>query len=280
MMASGSTDNTIRLWDISTGSAIRVMKGRFADIRSVAFSPDGRVLASGTISNAIELWDASTGNALGVLEGHTSDVKSVVFSPDGRMIASGSLDTTIKVWSLQSKKLLASLLGFNDGNWITYTQDGYYIGSDKGSEYLTWRLENKIFDFAQFAERFNKADVISKTLQGEQVQITQSLQKGFAMPPEVAITSPRPGQNFNAPDIEVIIDVKDLGGGIDEVRIFQNGKIVGTSQRGQAAATQLKDRARFRLSLSDGENTFRAVAFSKDRIESRADELNVTLALR
>ena len=95
-LASGSEDDTIRLWDAKTGENLRTLKGHRSDVMSVAFHPDGNTLASsaGSIfansSGTIRLWDANTGENLKTLTGHTSRVTSVAFSPDGNTLASGS----------------------------------------------------------------------------------------------------------------------------------------------------------------------------------------------
>lgn len=69
-------------------------------IRSVAFSPDGKVLASGAADNLVKFWDPATGKELAILKGHTDVVWSVVFSPNGKTLASGSADKTTKLWDL------------------------------------------------------------------------------------------------------------------------------------------------------------------------------------
>ena len=75
LLASGSADGTVRLWDTSTGAEAAVLEGHTDWINSVAFSPDG-LLASGSGSSdgTVRLWDTSAGAQVAVLEGHTDGV--------------------------------------------------------------------------------------------------------------------------------------------------------------------------------------------------------------
>ena len=99
-LASGSGDNTIKLWDVPTGKEQATLKGHTGWVTSVAFSPDGKTLASGSWDKTIKLWDVATGKELATLQGHTSFVLSVAFSPDGKTLASASGDKTIKLWDV------------------------------------------------------------------------------------------------------------------------------------------------------------------------------------
>ena len=103
-LASGSHDNTIRLWDVATGAARgKPLAGHTDSVSSVAFSPDGKTLASGSDDKTIRLWDVSTGVSKGrPLAGHTNWVTSVSFSPDSRTLASGSSDNTIRLWDVST----------------------------------------------------------------------------------------------------------------------------------------------------------------------------------
>ena len=70
-------------------------------IRSVAFSPNGRMLASTSEDQTLKLWDAASGTELRTLTGHVDKVLSVAFSSDGRMLASAGSDKTVKLWDAQ-----------------------------------------------------------------------------------------------------------------------------------------------------------------------------------
>jgi hypothetical protein len=97
-LASGSTDKTVRLWDLAAGGEPLVLKGHTHYVSSVSFSPDGRRLASGSWDKTVRLWDLAAGGEPLVLKGHTSNVNSVCFSPDGRRLASGPSDNTVRLW--------------------------------------------------------------------------------------------------------------------------------------------------------------------------------------
>ncbi|MEV6733099.1 MULTISPECIES: trypsin-like peptidase domain-containing protein [unclassified Streptomyces] len=100
-LATGSTDRTVRLWDVDAGTSRPPLSGHGGVVRSVAFSADGRTLASGSGDKTVRLWDAKTGEFRKTLPGHTGAVRSVAFSRDG-LLASGGEDGTVRLWDVDA----------------------------------------------------------------------------------------------------------------------------------------------------------------------------------
>ncbi|KAB8255441.1 hypothetical protein BDV32DRAFT_130723 [Aspergillus pseudonomiae] len=124
VVASGSDDHTINLWDSKTGSELQTLKGHTGWVGSVAFSPDGQVVASGSYDHTINLWDSKTGLELQTLKGHTGWVVSVAFSPDGQVVASGSDDHTINTPDVQLRKLVDDWVEF-EGEKVLWLPSDY-----------------------------------------------------------------------------------------------------------------------------------------------------------
>ena len=97
-IASASWDQTVKVWDATTGQESLTLKGHTDAVTSVSFSPDGKRLASASLDQTVKVWDAITGQESLTLKGHTALVWSVSFSPDGKRLASASGDQTVKVW--------------------------------------------------------------------------------------------------------------------------------------------------------------------------------------
>ena len=130
VLASGSDDKTIRLWNVETGEVIATLFGHTNFVQSVAFSPDGAILASGSDDKMIKLWDLQTYQEICTLSAHSRAVKSVTFSPDGQFLASGSWDKTIKVWDLKAKKAICTITGHQlQVTCVSFSPDGRYLAS-------------------------------------------------------------------------------------------------------------------------------------------------------
>ncbi|MEE0268135.1 MAG: TIR domain-containing protein [Bacteroidales bacterium] len=138
---SGSSDETIKIWDANTGQYLKTLEGHLDGVTSVAYSPDGTKIISGSDDGTIKIWDINTGQCLKTLEGHPGWVYSVAYSPDGAKIISASSDETIKIWDANTGECLQTLEGHLENVYsVAYSPDGTKIISG------SWDKTIKIWD--------------------------------------------------------------------------------------------------------------------------------------
>ncbi|KAF8811554.1 WD40 repeat-like protein [Phlegmacium glaucopus] len=135
-ITSGSSDQSVRVWDAKTGEQLRELQGHTKGVSSVAFSPDSNQIVSGSDDQSVRVWDAKTGKQLRELQGHTDEVYSVAFSPDGDKIVSGSQDQSVRAWDAKTGEQLKELQGHTEQvNSVAFSPDSNQIvsGSDDQS---------------------------------------------------------------------------------------------------------------------------------------------------
>ncbi|MBW4645207.1 MAG: serine/threonine protein kinase [Goleter apudmare HA4340-LM2] len=109
IFASGSDDNTIKIWDLNQRQKIRTLKGHSGWVYDVAISPDGQTVVSGSNDKTIKIWDLNTGEEVRTLTGHRGLISAVAISPDNQTLVSVSYDKTIKIWHLNTGKVIRTL---------------------------------------------------------------------------------------------------------------------------------------------------------------------------
>lgn len=144
LMASGSEDSTIKIWDYETAQYERTLKGHTGPVTGVAFDSTGNVLASCSADMSAKLWDMSTYLCTKTLRGHDHTISSIRFVPSGDQVLTCSRDHTIKCWEIATGFCIRTYSGHSD--WvkcISVSLDGELLASGGSDQSITiWRISN------------------------------------------------------------------------------------------------------------------------------------------
>jgi WD40 repeat protein len=143
-LASGSSDNTVRVWDTMFYHEIPISFKNYGFVSSINFSPDSKYLAIGKTDGSISILSTTSWKeVLTYLDNNGyKEVRSISYSPDGKYLASGSSDETIKIWSTTSWKNVITLPGNGIANFSSngkYLASGAYNETIKIWDTTTWK---------------------------------------------------------------------------------------------------------------------------------------------
>jgi dynein assembly factor with WDR repeat domains 1 len=114
VIATGSMDNTAKLWDVETGDNIHTLLGHTAEIVSLNFDTHGERIITGSFDHTVKVWDVRSGRCIHTLAGHHGEISSTQFNYTGDLCISGSIDRTCKIWDVSSGQCVQTLRGHND----------------------------------------------------------------------------------------------------------------------------------------------------------------------
>jgi RNA polymerase sigma factor (sigma-70 family) len=139
VLAAGSADHTVRLFDAATGRPLGELRSHQRDVTSVAFSPDGRILASGSADGTITLWDPATEKMQRTIHTEQQVVWSLAFTRDSQALLSAGEDNSLRLWKVSTGQELRKFEGHQGPvRSVTVSPDGKLAAS--GSQDTTVQL--------------------------------------------------------------------------------------------------------------------------------------------
>jgi hypothetical protein len=292
------TENTIELWELTTGKRLRSIERYPNIVWSVAFSPDGRAIVSGEERETAKLWEAATGKELRTFAGHTSDIRSVAFSPSGKVIASASDDGTVKLWRPDGDKPQATLISLDQDDWVVVTPDGRFdtnkLDEIKGLHWLMPDDPLTPVPIEVFMKDYYEPRLLPRILAGDKfrpvpdlqslnrvqpvVTVSSVLREGMGDTVSVAVQAAGNKREFHRGGKKVLVST-----GVHDFKLFRDGQLVafrkdgiGLNQKTGTALLRFND---IRLPRREGKNEveFSAYAFNDDGVKSATARLSYTI---
>lgn len=164
VMASGSVDETAKLWSAQSGDLINTLKGHNHPVYCVAFSPNGKYLVTGCIDDPLKLrgpqkgvpsndkiigiWSPTNGRMIRAINVQSYDVRSISISSDSKILATGGWDytnnkTTIRLWDIESAELIRPFEGhFAIISSVDFSPDSRFLASGGDDKSIKlWMVE-------------------------------------------------------------------------------------------------------------------------------------------
>ncbi|MFI9487376.1 NB-ARC domain-containing protein [Promicromonospora sp. NPDC052451] len=137
LLVSGGEDGVVRLWDLTSRTLIRSLRGHTGWVHAVAISPDGSLIASAGEDNAIRLWSAVDGTQVGILPGHDKRIRTMTFLRRSGELVSGAEDGLVRVWDLVSLTLARQATTRGIGIWsLAVSDDDALVAASGEDEYV------------------------------------------------------------------------------------------------------------------------------------------------
>ncbi|MEM9275674.1 MAG: hypothetical protein AAGA80_22340 [Cyanobacteria bacterium P01_F01_bin.143] len=141
----GSTNGTVKLWDITNKSLVHTFVGHQDSVNFVAISSDGKHLVSGGSDKTVKLWDVANKSLVHTFVGHQLSVKSVAISSDNKYIISGSDDEAVKLWDIANQSLIHTFEGHKSPvrSVAINSNNKYIISGSSDNTVKLWDIENQ-----------------------------------------------------------------------------------------------------------------------------------------
>lgn len=140
-IGTGSPDDTLKVWDLTSGRALMTLEGHSDGVRRVRMSPDGRSVVSASSDGTLRLWGLDRPTALRTVEAHSAAWDAAIMA-DGRRVIAACSDGTLRILDLETGRELRTLEGHSGGVYaVAFMADGQHVISASGDKTLKlWEL--------------------------------------------------------------------------------------------------------------------------------------------
>ncbi|KAJ3216635.1 Transducin (beta)-like 3 [Clydaea vesicula] len=176
LMATGSADSTVKVWDMNNLFCTHNFKGhggiltclKFKKINKNSTNPNELLLFSSDENGLIKVWDLITKSCLNTLDAHVSPVRGLDFTPDDKYLITGGRDKVFMVWDLNDYSIVNTIPVYEFIEAVGVLSDGktVYTGGEKGEvKFWDWNSGNQINQF--FIDDMKKNTVIDAIYDSE-----------------------------------------------------------------------------------------------------------------
>ena len=140
-IVTASYDKTARIWDVSTGREIAILKGHQGPVERAGFSPDGRQVITAARDGTARIWDADSGTQLFVLQPVGGFFPTAVFDPSGERVLTAAANNRASLWNPRTGTKILSVDSYGDGP-AGFSPDGRAFATSERQTVFIWNAED------------------------------------------------------------------------------------------------------------------------------------------
>lgn len=270
--------NMITQWDLATGVQEKFVPLKFSPYRATATKDGKKVALRG--GKVLKLLDRGSMKITDSIALSPNDFQPLTVDPKGKYFLTGEMDGSVKFFETQTGREVMTLFAFDSTEWAVVTPDGYFDASQGAMGLLYYVQELDIIPLEAYFEQSYIPSLFKSVKAGgdskSYLPTKKDIFTNVMVPPSVKLTSTNESKISKNPEETVNITISDEGGGIDELRLYQNGKLIDVKfykDNKPKAGTKIKEQ--FPAQLTVGNNIFKAIAFSKGRLEGKSNSILV-----
>ena len=244
-------------------------------------SPDGSMVAFAQYSTGkVFLYDVKAHAAVAEFPGAPEAIgDTLAFDPGSTLLAVRG-EREVALYDVPARKPVARLFLLGEDDWVLVSNDGRYDGNDGGMRKVKYVAGLEVIPLDGLFERFYTPRLAAQLLGGGVEAVKARAEAAVAKldlkpPPVVTIASPADGAQLQGETVEVRVEAQDRGAGVEEIRLYLNGKLVEGEGRGFKKAGTGRT---FTVALTPGTSELKAVAVDSARSESAPAKITVTRA--
>lgn len=260
------------IWNLQTGTPLSTKK---LTANIVAMDKAGDVYAY-VLDNGSVLVNDGQGNKPINIAKENNPIRTVALLAQGKKLITTTENGQVFLWNTADGKELLQLISTKQG-WTVLDNTGRFDSSELGMPNVSWQAGEEEIPFDNIATKYYEPGLFASALNDDSYLNAQpnAIQQGIALPPklQVSVNNARSAGE----DVELTVDVYDQGGGIEDVNLYHNEKVINV-QRAVVSDKTVKEQDKERRTLTvkikptAGENQVKAIASNKMGIENQSNE--------
>lgn len=244
---------------------------------AVAVNANFDTIAYATGEQGIQIANFANAASIETIKSNV-DIHWLKFINKGSYLLGADAEGVLHVWDVRSAEEVLKLISTASG-WTVIDNHGRFDSSEAGMRDVSWKAANKDLPLDNFSENYYEPGLLTTYLSGEKFINTQPriVQQGITLPPDVKIILPGTAKAAGQPYF-VNVEALDSGGGIADIRLYHNGKVVAKQYLAQTRESQTDGKtvkvAEFKIIPETGRNSFRAIVTNNMGIEAQSEQIS------